>query len=98
MLVQAPCGKQVSTKEFYRHASSCTECIKIDAARLDRIRGKKKGPEMEKLRVDSIKADVCVTCGGHAIEFNDVRSYREYIISGMCQVCQDETFRKEKSE
>lgn len=43
-------------------------------------------------RSESIRADVCVYCGGPATEFNDEVSRREYRISGYCQKCQDATF------
>lgn len=62
----------------------------------------KKSPEMEALidatnpsgrkRIDSIKQDICSWCGGHATEFRDDLSRKEYAISGFCQKCQDETF------
>ena len=35
---------------------------------------------------------VCVSCGLPATEFRDDLSRREYKISGLCQVCQDEVF------
>ena len=34
----------------------------------------------------------CPTCGGPIDKFRDELSQREYRISGMCQVCQDEVF------
>ena len=34
----------------------------------------------------------CTLCPGPAHTFTDALSAREYTISGMCQVCQDETF------
>lgn len=43
-------------------------------------------------REATIKADLCMTCGGPAVEFRDQLSRREYSISGMCQKCQDEVF------
>lgn len=63
-----------------------------------------KSPEMEsaldsltgamfgRSRTDSIRQDVCVTCGQDAGLFRDGLSRREYTISGMCQACQDEVF------
>ena len=60
----------------------------------------KKSPEIDSLlkvitsrnRVDTIKADMCMTCDGSATEFKDNLSRREYRISGMCQTCQDSIF------
>jgi uncharacterized CHY-type Zn-finger protein len=43
-------------------------------------------------RTDSIKNNICVFCGGPAEEFEDDLSRKEYTISGMCQVCQDNFF------
>ena len=43
-------------------------------------------------RSDSIKQDICVCCGEPAIHFDDDLSRKEYSISGMCQICQDEIF------
>ena len=43
-------------------------------------------------RSTAIDAQICVTCGGDAIVFNDGLSLREYKISSMCQTCQDEVF------
>lgn len=40
----------------------------------------------------AIAADVCVACGKVATEFKDERSRREFEISGLCQVCQDNVF------
>ena len=34
----------------------------------------------------------CVTCGKRADLFRDSLSVKEYHISGMCQICQDEVF------
>lgn len=46
-------------------------------------------------RTDSITSDLCVTCDRPATSFKDALSAKEYTISGMCQVCQDETFVEE---
>tara|TARA_R110002050_G_scaffold27377_1_gene71325 strand:- start:230 stop:439 length:210 start_codon:yes stop_codon:yes gene_type:complete len=43
-------------------------------------------------RVKLIQKDLCVTCLGHAKEFTNELSKREYAISGMCQTCQDKVF------
>ena len=47
-----------------------------------------------KHRPDVIRENKCVFCDRAATEFRDNLSKSEYIISGMCQVCQDETFGK----
>lgn len=41
---------------------------------------------------DSIKGKMCVFCKQEATEFKDELSRREFGISGICQVCQDEVF------
>lgn len=63
-----------------------------------------KSPALEELmdslnpsgrkRVDSIKANICVSCGKHVAwnEFKDELSRKEYTISGLCQACQDKVF------
>lgn len=43
-------------------------------------------------RTEAIEQDICVDCGNDAREFNSERARREYAISGLCQVCQDEIF------
>ena len=43
-------------------------------------------------RVKTIRADLCVSCGGEANAFKDELSKREYTISGFCQVCQDKVW------
>jgi hypothetical protein len=44
----------------------------------------------------AIQNDTCIPppigCGGEAVEFKDERSKNEYIISGLCQECQDNVF------
>ena len=40
----------------------------------------------------NIENNVCATCGGEVGVFRDDCSKREYIISGMCQKCQDGVF------
>jgi len=62
----------------------------------------KRSPRIEKYtdatnpsgraRVDSIKQNICAWCGKPAVEFRDALSQREYVISGVCQECQDKTF------
>ena len=43
-------------------------------------------------RVNSISNDICVSCKKEAKEFKDPISRKEYIISGLCQTCQDKVF------
>ena len=43
-------------------------------------------------RSECLKTDTCVACGNRAAGFKDAVSRREYQISAMCQVCQDDTF------
>ena len=43
-------------------------------------------------RTDSIRADICVDCGGEAKAFRDELSQKEFTISGLCQHCQDRLF------
>ena len=44
-------------------------------------------------RSQALEEDICVCCKGPAIEFKDDISRKEYSISALCQVCQDETFK-----
>ena len=46
-------------------------------------------------RPEAIKSDRCVFCKGSATAFTDEVSRREYSISGMCQICQDDFFNEE---
>ncbi len=50
------------------------------------------GNMMGKDRVETIAAGMCMMCDGHAKEFTDDLSKKEYTISGMCQKCQDKAF------
>ena len=43
-------------------------------------------------RTESIRNNICLDCGGLALEFKDSLSKKEYAISGFCQVCQDKVF------
>lgn len=47
---------------------------------------------MGKSRIQTIKENKCMWCGGEATSFRDVVSEREYAISGYCQSCQDKVF------
>lgn len=61
-----------------------------------------KSPELEKLlegfsgRTTAIKADRCVDepigCGKPVGDFRNDLSEREYRLSGLCQICQDDLF------
>ena len=59
-----------------------------------------KSPALEKSletmfgkpRVDCIKQNICMTCDNTNVQFRDTISRKEYSISGMCQVCQDNTY------
>lgn len=46
--------------------------------------------------VANVEAGRCATCGIEMKDqkFRDALSQKEFEISGMCQVCQDETFGK----
>ncbi len=41
---------------------------------------------------ECLAKQICVVCGGPAVEFDEIYSRREYSISGMCQTCQDNFF------
>jgi len=45
-----------------------------------------------KSREIQIASNLCMTCNGNASSFRDELSIREYSISGMCQMCQDQIF------
>lgn len=51
-------------------------------------------------RSTAIKADICIVppygCGKVATVFDGELSRKEYIISGLCQECQDKFFREEQ--
>jgi len=40
-------------------------------------------------RIPKMKARVCITCSGKVEGFNSELSQKEFMISGMCQKCQD---------
>jgi hypothetical protein len=60
----------------------------------------KKAPPLENFlestfgRSTAIKSHTCTICKGPATEFDGPLSIREYTISGLCQECQDKTFRE----
>jgi len=43
-----------------------------------------------KNRVETVKADRCVSCDRREVVFRNDLSRKEYTISGLCQHCQDE--------
>jgi len=45
-----------------------------------------------KPRAATIHSNTCILCSGPATEFTNEVSSREYAISGLCQVCQDDLF------
>ena len=63
-----------------------------------------KSPEMVKVldtlslqmfgksRSEAIRQNICVSCGGEADGFVDIKSKREFAISGLCQSGQDSLF------
>lgn len=67
------------------------------------MEGSKKSEAVESLlssitgrsRIDCIRQNICTTCGKEAVSFRDSISRKEYLISGMCQACQDKVFGKE---
>ncbi len=42
----------------------------------------------------SVGEKICVFCRQPATEFRDELSKKEFEISGMCQICQDEVFEE----
>lgn len=48
-------------------------------------------------RKDCIRKEICVICSGPAKEFRSELDTREYFLSGLCQLCQDECFNCEVS-
>jgi hypothetical protein len=64
----------------------------------------KKSPQIDEFlkdvfgidRINSVKAEVCCICKGNCqlSTFRDELSKKEFLISGMCQKCQDDTFRE----
>jgi len=45
--------------------------------------------------VECVNKGICVSCGSGKGVFRDDLSWTEYMISGMCQKCQDSVFDKE---
>lgn len=43
-------------------------------------------------RTESIQNNVCVFCKEPSFYFDDELSAKEYLISGLCQFCQNEVF------
>jgi len=50
--------------------------------------------------VDNLKdvtdKNICIDCGGDASDFKNDISRKEYMLSGLCQKCQDEVFSDEE--
>jgi len=44
-------------------------------------------------RIDNIEKDTCVFCKKEATKFKTAKSKKEFSISGICQVCQDDIFK-----
>jgi protein-tyrosine phosphatase len=49
-------------------------------------------------RIPKMKAHVCMTCNGRVEGFRDELSQKEFLISGMCQLCQDNIFNVGEEE
>jgi hypothetical protein len=47
-------------------------------------------------RPTTIAGDKCVMCQRDAVDFRDELSRKEYTISGMCQICQDDFFGEDE--
>ena len=45
-----------------------------------------------KPRAATIQGNSCIICDRPAVEFKNDTSRREYAISGLCQLCQDDLF------
>jgi len=43
-------------------------------------------------RIPRMKQHICMTCSGKVEGFDTELSQKEFLISGMCQKCQDEVF------
>lgn len=43
-------------------------------------------------RISKMQAHICMTCENKVEGFNDGPSQQEFLISGMCQKCQNEAF------
>jgi len=46
-------------------------------------------------RIPKMKKNICVTCSSKVEGFDRELSQKEFLISGMCQKCQDEFFGEE---
>jgi len=49
-------------------------------------------------RIHNMKSHVCTTCYELIEGFDDVVSQKEFLISGMCQKCQDDIFDEEHTQ
>ena len=50
--------------------------------------------ELKQAINEVVKTNCCTWCGKKNVEFKDKLSETEYLISGLCQTCQDETFKE----
>lgn len=49
-------------------------------------------------RIPRMKQHICVTCSGKVEGFDDELSQKEFLISGMCQTCQNQAFCAEDEQ
>lgn len=49
-------------------------------------------------RIPRMKKHICMTCSGKFEGFDSELSQKEFLISGMCQKCQDEVFDASEEE
>lgn len=49
-------------------------------------------PEIQNELLHCIDNESCIACSGEATEFRQPIDAREYLMSGLCQKCQDEVF------
>jgi len=45
-------------------------------------------------RLEAIMKTECIACGAERVDFEDLPSMREYVITGLCQECQDPIYEK----
>ncbi len=49
-------------------------------------------------RISKMQEHICMTCGDKVEGFNDELSQKEFLISGLCQKCQDSVFNGDDDE
>ncbi len=49
-------------------------------------------------RIPKMKQHICVTCSGKVEGFDTELAQKEFLISGMCQKCQDQAFSADEEE